>query len=89
MNREAHSATSDLRAAVRAAKRELLQHLVKDEVGVRNAGSEGSFRLVPAVGASDYPGEDEQDDAHGDRDVPADVMVSLPVEGMAGKERWQ
>src|SRR5260221_13581406 len=51
---------------------------------------ERSRKLVPAAaGASRYPGQDQQDDAHGDRDVPADVMVAQPVGGMAGEERGQ
>src|SRR5260370_19598188 len=31
-------------------------------------------------------GNEQQDGAHGDRDVPADVMVPLPAGSVAGKE---
>jgi hypothetical protein len=42
-----------------------------------------------ATGTPGYRGDDHQDDAHGDRDVSADVMVDLPVRDVAGKERGQ
>jgi hypothetical protein len=54
------------------------------------AFAERSRNLVRvAAGASGHCGNNQQDDAYGDRDVSADVMVALPVEGVAGKERRQ
>jgi hypothetical protein len=47
-------------------------------------------RLVrAATGTSGYRGNDQQDDAHGDGEVSAGVMVDLPVGGVAGEERGQ
>jgi hypothetical protein len=53
-------------------------------------GQSGDRRaLVGAAGASGYRSNDHQNDAYGDRDVPAGVMVDLPMGGMAREERGE
>ena len=49
----------------------------------------GNLLVRAAAGASGYRGDDHQDDAYGDGDVPADVTVGLPVGGVAREERGE
>jgi hypothetical protein len=55
----------------------------------QNQALSGDRLVGAAAGASDKRGNDDQDDAHADRDVAAYVVVALPVGGIAGEERGQ
>src|SRR5215470_5130109 len=55
----------------------------------RGLGPDWPGLVRTAAGTSGHRGNDQQDDAHDDCDVSADVMVALPVGRVARKERGQ